>query len=166
LPDKADNMFYPRLQRLKGRHTITNIKPDYPAWTVPVFDFIRTWLDDGVNSFTVQTSGSTGIPKLIQHSRESMKASAVATCDFFQLKKNDTALLALPSTHIGGKMMIVRSIVRGMKLICIEPRANPLEHFNFDRSIELAAFTPMQMSMMLDNGSAAVETGRDLSLQK
>ena len=128
---------------------------DYPAWTVPVFDFIRTWLYDSVHSFAVQTSGSTGSPKLIQHSRESMIASALTTCDFFQLKKNDAALLALPSTHIGGKMMIVRSIIREMKLICIEPKSNPLEELTYDGEIEFAAFTPMQMSMILDSTSSA-----------
>ena len=136
---------------------------DYPSWTVPVFDFIRSWLDENVTEFQVQTSGSTGIPKIISHSRGSMVASATATCDFFQLKKNDTALLALPATHIGGKMMIVRSAIRGLKLICIEPKSNLLEHFGFAGGIDFAAFTPMQMSMILNSN---VETGRDLSLQK
>jgi len=127
---------------------------DYPSWTVPVFDFIRSWFDEKNTSFAVQTSGSTGTPKVIHHSRESMIASAEKTCDFFRLKKNDTSLLALPAAHIGGKMMIVRSIIRGMKLICVEPRSNPLEHFNFDGEIEFAAFTPMQMSIILDGKSS------------
>ena len=137
---------------------------DYPSWTVPVFDFIRSWIHDSVTEFQVQTSGSTGTPKIISHPRESMVASATATCDFFQLKKNDTALLALPTTHIGGKMMIVRSAIRGLKLICTEPKSNPLEHLDFDGEIDFAAFTPMQMSMILDGNVA--ETGRDLSPQK
>jgi len=132
--------------------TISN--RDYPSWTVPVFDFIRSWLDEDIKSFAVQTSGSTGTPKVIYHSRESMIASAEMTCDFFQLKKNNISLLPLPATHIGGKMMIVRSIVRGMKLICVEPRSNPLEHFNFYDEIEFAAFTPMQMSMILNAPSS------------
>jgi O-succinylbenzoic acid--CoA ligase len=166
LPDKADNMFIIDFNASKADILTSISDRDYPAWTVPVFDFIRSWFDENVKSFLVQTSGSTGTPKTIYHTRESMIASAEKTCDFFQLKKNNTALLALPASHIGGKMMIVRSIARGLKLICSEPKVNPLEHFNFDSSIEFAAFTPMQMSMMLDNGSAAVETGRDLSLQK
>lgn len=129
---------------------------DNPAWTIPVFDFIRSWMDHSVNAFPVQTSGSTGTPKLISHSRAAMRVSAGRTCDFFSLKKSDIALLALPATHIGGKMMIVRSMVRGMKLICMEPKSNPLAHFDWDGEIDFAAFTPMQMSMCMDDqGSGA-----------
>jgi O-succinylbenzoic acid--CoA ligase len=139
---------------------------DYPSWTVPVFDFVRSWLNEDTKEFQVQTSGSTGTPKVISHSREAMIASAERTCDFFQLKKNNTALLALPATHIGGKMMIVRSAIRGLKLICTEPRSNPLENFAYAEAIDFAAFTPMQMSAILDNSSAPIVTGRGLSLQK
>jgi O-succinylbenzoic acid--CoA ligase len=127
---------------------------DYPAWTIPVFDFIKSWLDESINSFEVQTSGSTGSPKLIIHSREAMIESAERTCVFFKLQKNNIALLALPATHIGGKMMIVRSIIRGLKLICIEPKSDPSNELSFDGKIDFAAFTPMQMSKMLNNSSS------------
>jgi O-succinylbenzoic acid--CoA ligase len=110
-------------------------------------------MDDSVTHFPVQTSGSTGAPKLIQHSRAAMTASAERTCDFLGLKKCDVALLALPATHIGGKMMIVRSIVRGMKLICTEPKSNPLVSLDFDGDIGFTAFTPMQMSMIMDDAN-------------
>jgi O-succinylbenzoic acid--CoA ligase len=89
----------------------------------------------------------------MQHSREAMTASASRTCDFFHLKQSDTALLALPSTHIGGKMMIVRSIIRGLKLICTEPRSNPLAQLDADIQIDFAAFTPMQMTLIMDDAS-------------
>jgi len=128
-------------------------KRDAPSWTIPLFDFINSWLDDSVTHFTVQTSGSTGTPKQIQHSREAMTASASRTCDFFQFKQGDTALLALPSTHIGGKMMIVRSIIRSLKLICTEPRSNPLAQLDSNIQIDFAAFTPMQMTLMMDDAS-------------
>ena len=128
---------------------------DVPQWTIPVFDFIRSWLD-GASHFTVHTSGSTGTPKQIELSREAMTASAERTCDFFKLKNGDIALLALPATHIGGKMMILRSMIRGLQLICVEPRSNPLEHLVFDGEIEFAAFTPMQMSAILDDKMSGI----------
>ncbi len=128
---------------------------DVPQWTIPVFDFIRSWLD-GASHFTVHTSGSTGTPKQIELSREAMTASAERTCDFFKLKNGDIALLALPATHIGGKMMILRSMIRGLQLICVEPRSNPLEHLVFYGEIEFAAFTPMQMGAILDDKMSGI----------
>lgn len=129
-------------------------KRDHPSWTIPLFDFIRMWLDESVTDFPIQTSGSTGTPKLIRHSRPAMMASAERTCDFFDLKRGDVVLLALPATYIGGKMMIVRSMMRGMKLICTEPRSNPLTSFDFNSEIDFAAFTPMQMSMIMDDAKS------------
>jgi O-succinylbenzoic acid--CoA ligase len=141
---------------------------DIPAWAIPVFDFIKLWHDENVDTFAVHTSGSTGTPKIIYHSRKAMIASAEKTCGFFRLKKADTALLALPAAFIGGKMMIVRSAMRGLKLICVEPKSNPLFTLDSDAiplrdciadtEIDFAAFTPMQMSMILAG------PGRDLSL--
>ena len=126
-----------------------------PAWEVPVFDFIRQWLDSSVDSFPVHTSGSTGTPKMIAHSRAAMTASATRTCDLLGLKEGDTALLSLPVTHIGGKMMIVRSLIRKLKLICVEPTSDPIAALTYTSQIDFASFTPMQMSMILSNTLSA-----------
>lgn len=125
------------------------------TWEVPVFDFIEAWYDPHVDSFEVKTSGSTGIPKIIAHSRKAVTASATRTCDFFGIKEGDTALLSLPATHIGGKMMIARSLVRKLQLICIEPTSNPLLTLNYEEQIDFASFTPMQMSVILSNAVSA-----------
>jgi O-succinylbenzoic acid--CoA ligase len=124
---------------------------DLSTWEVPVFDFISAWFDQNTDAFEVKTSGSTGTPKVISHSRESMRASADKTCDFFELKEGDTALLSLPATHIGGKMMIARSLVRKLQLICVEPKSDPIAALDFAGEIDFASFTPMQMSMILDH---------------
>jgi O-succinylbenzoic acid--CoA ligase len=124
-------------------------------WEVPVFDFIESWFDPGADSFEVKTSGSTGVPKIIAHSRNAVTASATRTCDFFGIKEGDTALLSLPATHIGGKMMIARSLVRKLQLICIEPTSNPLLTLHYEGQIDFASFTPMQMSVILNNATSA-----------
>ncbi|MCW3124409.1 MAG: O-succinylbenzoic acid--CoA ligase [Bacteroidetes bacterium] len=128
---------------------------DRSTWEVPVFDFIMSWFDPGVDSFPVKTSGSTGTPKMIAHSREAITASATRTCDFFGVKEGDTALLSLPATHIGGKMMIARSLVRKLQLICTEPKSDPLAELEYKGQIDFASFTPMQMSMILANAASA-----------
>lgn len=127
---------------------------DRSLWEVPVFDFIQQWYADQPQ-FEVRTSGSTGTPKSIWHSRAAMTASAERTCHFFDLKKGDTALVAMPAQYIGGKMMLLRSIVRGLRMICIEPASDPLQVLEPMLPIDFTAFTPMQMSTILSHPASA-----------
>lgn len=129
---------------------------DHSIWEVPVFDFIQQWYADQPQ-FEVRTSGSTGTPKSIWHSRAAMTASAERTCDFFGLKKGDTALVAMPAQYIGGKMMVLRSIVRGMRMIFIEPASDPLQVLEPMIPIDFTAFTPMQMSTILSHSASAAK---------
>ena len=74
----------------------------------------------------VQTSGSTGAPKPMLVEKQRMLNSARITCDFLGLREGDTALLCMSLDYIAGKMMVVRSIERGLKLISVEPSGHPL----------------------------------------
>ena len=74
----------------------------------------------------VQTSGSTGTPKPMLVEKQRMLNSARITCDFLGLREGDTALLCMSLDYIAGKMMVVRSIERGLKLISVEPSGHPL----------------------------------------
>ena len=57
--------------------------------------FLREWFSQSP-TLRLHTSGSTGKPKEITVRKEQMLQSAKSTCDFFQLKKEDKALLCLP----------------------------------------------------------------------
>ena len=112
--------------------------------------FITEW-NSPLNYFEVKTSGSTGAPKTIRILKEHAKASATATCRFLGLKPDDKAFLCLSTDTIGGKMMIVRSIVNNMELHVVEPSSNPkkgLEH-HFD----LIAMVPYQLKETLSNSN-------------
>lgn len=73
-----------------------------------------------------------------------MEASARITCDFLGLKEGDTALLCLPLDYIAGKMMVVRSLVRELRLVSVEPSGHPLA-LPFSSDIDFAAMVPMQV---------------------
>lgn len=91
----------------------------------------------------VKTSGSTGEPKRMMVEKRRMLNSARITCDFLGLKPGDTALLCMSTDYIAGKMMIVRSIERGLKLIEVEPCGHPLNtEYPY---IDFAAMVPMQV---------------------
>ncbi|MBB4806416.1 O-succinylbenzoic acid--CoA ligase [Chryseobacterium defluvii] len=109
--------------------------------------FLEEWFSDS-GSVKVQTSGSTGAPKILDIEKKRMINSAIMTCDFLGLKEGDTALLCLPVEYISGKMMIVRSIERKLRLMIAQPSLKPLE--NLDEEIDFCAMTPLQVENSLD----------------
>ena len=109
-------------------------------------EFLAEWRNESP-TVLVHTSGSTGEPKPMWVEKRRMEASARITCDFLGLKEGDTALLCMSLDHIAGKMMVVRSLVRGLRLITVEPSGHPLKITQNDPSLlcNFAAMVPMQV---------------------
>ncbi|MBP3247078.1 MAG: AMP-binding protein [Prevotella sp.] len=110
--------------------------------------FVDEWNNDSAY-VEVKTSGSTGEPKRMLVEKRRMLNSARITCDFLGLKPGDTALLCMSTDYIAGKMMVVRSIERGLRLIEVEPCGHPLAD-NYQLStihyqLNFAAMVPMQV---------------------
>lgn len=104
--------------------------------------FISDWQSPSP-TILVHTSGSTGKPKPMLVEKRRMEASARITCSFLGLQPGDSALLCMPLDYIAGKMMCVRSIVGGLRLIRVEPCGHPLQHL--DEVPTFAAMVPMQV---------------------
>ncbi len=108
--------------------------------------FRALFLDTSSDFITVQTSGSTGVPKKMQVQKSRMIASAKATLTFLNIQKGQSALLCLPTKYISGMMMVVRSIVGGLHLIEGDVCGHPLEAFvDQGASFDFVAMTPMQV---------------------
>lgn len=115
-------------------------------------DFLSEWQNDSPYVH-VQTSGSTGAPKPMLVEKRRMLASARITCDFLHLQPGDTALLCMSLDYIAGKMMVVRSLERGLKLIEVEPSGHPLSTirsalplgFAKNYKLDFAAMVPLQV---------------------
>jgi O-succinylbenzoic acid--CoA ligase len=110
-------------------------------------NFVEEWFSDS-ETVKIQTSGSTGTPKIFNIEKKKMINSAVMTVDFLRLKQGDTALICLPIEYISGKMMVVRSIVKKLKLILTDSSLQPLK--NIDHEIDFCAMTPLQVENSLD----------------
>lgn len=117
------------------------------AFEVKVTAFLNDWYSDTVE-VSVQTSGSTGVPKIFPIAKDRMRNSAQMTCGFLNLKPQNSALLCLPVEYISGKMMIVRSAECNLKLIVEEPSAAPLKRLNV--TVDFCAMTPLQVENSLD----------------
>ena len=104
--------------------------------------FLQEWQNDEPTVW-VHTSGSTGTPKPLQVEKERMRASARLTCSFLGLKEGDSALLCMPLQYIAGKMVVVRSLVAGLRLLPVAPCGHPLK--NLTEIPTFAAMIPMQV---------------------
>ena len=112
-------------------------------------DFLAEWHSDSPY-VRVQTSGSTGVPKSMLVEKRRMLNSARITCDFLGLKAGDAALLCMSLDYIAGKMMVVRAIERGLRLIVQEPCGHPLAEnpssgVRGGVTFDFAAMVPMQV---------------------
>lgn len=105
-------------------------------------EFVSDWQSDSP-TLLVHTSGSTGKPKPMLVEKRRMEASARITCGFLGLRAGDTALLCMPLDFIAGKMVVVRSLVWGLRLMAVEPSGHPLK--GLTESPTFAAMVPMQV---------------------
>jgi O-succinylbenzoic acid--CoA ligase len=115
-------------------------------YEISIGKFIQEWLDS--NDFVVvKTSGSTGVPKNWELSKQKMINSAKATGTFFKLAENTTALLCLPSNYIAGKMMLVRAMVLGWNLHIVAPEKDAITQY--DNDYDFVAMVPYQVHYSL-----------------
>ncbi|WP_370390980.1 AMP-binding protein [uncultured Winogradskyella sp.] len=106
-------------------------------------NFLIDWLNDD-DYLIVNTSGSTGKPKAVKLKKQAMVNSAIATGDFFGLEPGDKALDCLPSHYIAGKMMLVRAMILGLEIDCVEPSSHPI--FDYEKAYDFCAMIPLQLS--------------------
>ena len=106
--------------------------------------FLAEWHDDSP-TLLVHTSGSTGEPKPLLVEKRRMEASAEITCRFLGLHRGGTALLCMPLDYIAGKMMVVRALTQGLRLVSVNPASHPLQYPLPTETIDLAAMVPLQV---------------------
>ena len=113
---------------------------------------IHSW-QSGVESYSFNTSGSTGSPKSIVIPRWKMELSAKRTIGTLDLKAGQTALLCMSPDFIGGAMMIVRALLTKMHLIIATPDKNPLK--DVSEPFHFTAMVPMQLMELLRSKNEA-----------
>jgi O-succinylbenzoic acid--CoA ligase len=124
---------------------------ELPAFAQEAFTFCKDWLD-GKDSFVQATSGSTGVPKLQEITRQQLMASATATGAFFGVNSEFKLLCCLNPAYIAGKMMLVRALVWDCEITLIEPNAAPLA--TQEEPVDLVAMVPLQVETSLSSPSS------------
>lgn len=123
-------------------------EPDISDFKKSLYTFIGDCISDK-DTITVNTSGTTGIPKAITFRKQQFISSAQMTCSYFNLGKNSKGLLCLSPAYIAGKMMIVRAFISGMNLVTLEPSDKPL--LGAIGKIDFAAFVPLQVKNLVED---------------
>lgn len=124
------------------------------AWIQDIAVVLSEWYDDSEH-ISVRTSGSTGAPKLITHSKSSIIQSALLTGAYLGLEKGMLALNVLPVKFIAGRMMLYRSLVLDLDIICLEPKLDFGKHLiGLNRTIQFCAMTPLQVEMTMKSTGA------------
>lgn len=120
------------------------------SWEQDFFEFLREWYNDK-DSIKVQTSGSTGAPKLIELKKLFVAESAARTIRFFNLKQSDRILHCLPSRYIAGKLMLVRALIGKLDLYLVDPSSD----FSFlqTQSFKFAAMVVNQVEKLFQLGN-------------
>ena len=113
-----------------------------------VEEFLAEWQSDSP-TVLVHTSGSTGKPKPMHVEKRRMEASARITCRYLGLHEGDTALLCMPLDYIAGKMMVVRALTCGLRLVTVPPSGHPLAYTPLlegpGEALSFAAMVPLQV---------------------
>ena len=124
----------------------------FPPYQFKTLQFCGQWLT-GQQTFTVQTSGTTGPSKPVQLLRRQLIASAQLTGQVLNLSQGDRALVCLSPDYIAGLMMLVRGMELGLEMIAVEPQSNPFAEFSFEEEIhfDFTAMVPLQIQTIFDS---------------
>ena len=107
--------------------------------------FLQQW--NAQATFEIQSSGTTGAPQIFKFSHAQMLHSAKASIAALELNTQTRALLCLPTSSVGAKMLMARSLVGAFELTLQQPSSRPLQHL--EQAIDFVAMVPTQLQQSL-----------------
>jgi o-succinylbenzoate---CoA ligase len=139
-------------------------EPVADDWRRPVLETFYQLLVKNNGALETRTSGTTGTPKMIRIAAEDLVNSARLTASIFDLKTGDRVLHCLPSSHIAGRMMLVRAMVLGLDMHIVDPRGSVLNNIRTEDRFRFAAMVPVQLHRAIQEDQARVERQFDTIL--
>lgn len=124
---------------------VTRLKPPFDA------DRFSTGRRPAIG---ICSSGSTGDPKQIWHSLESIVASAEASNRLLPLIEDSRSLVSIPLYHVGGLGVLFRALLSKTALVFSEAadEAETYSHFNITRT----SLVPTQLHRLLNSNTNAL----------
>jgi o-succinylbenzoate---CoA ligase len=102
----------------------------------------------------VHTSGTTRAPKLVELTWGNVEANALGSALALGFDRDERWLCPLPLTHVGGLMVLLRSLVYGTaaQLLPAPFDAAAANRALMDEGVTLASLVPTMLARMLDAG--------------
>jgi O-succinylbenzoic acid--CoA ligase len=102
---------------------------------------------DGV-ALVVHTSGTGGVPKLVQFDRPAIDAAVASSALALEASPHDRWLCCLPLAHVGGLLVLLRSVLIGAP-VTVHPRFHP-EAVATQTDSAFVSLVPTMLGRLLD----------------
>jgi o-succinylbenzoate---CoA ligase len=112
----------------------------------------------------VHTSGTTSAPKLVELTWGNVRANALGSALALGFDRDERWLCPLPLSHVGGLMVLLRSLVYGTAAHLMPFDADKANQALEDDRITLASLVPTMLARMLDAGLERPPTLRAILL--
>jgi len=106
--------------------------------------------EDGV-ALVVHTSGTGGVPKLVQFDRPAIDAAVASSALALEASPHDRWLCCLPLAHVGGLLVLLRSVLLGAP-VTVHPRFDP-EAVAAEPAAAFVSLVPTMLVRLLDAGT-------------
>ncbi|MGA0064412.1 MAG: class I adenylate-forming enzyme family protein [Ilumatobacteraceae bacterium] len=94
------------------------------------------------DALVIATSGTTGLPKGVIHTHESLDASTRMVSAALHLSRHDHWVACLPVAHIGGFGVVSRAVATGARLTCLRRADTELLRDAVDKGATHTAIVP------------------------
>ena len=102
-------------------------------------------------SHLLPTSGSTGSPKLVRHCYRNIEAAALNISTFFELTKEEKALMVLPLYYTMGLSMVFSHLFVGATLLITDLNMTDRRFWQFMKDKRATSFTGVPYSFEIMN---------------
>lgn len=144
---REKSFFYLNGQKILFQNVLNNKVISTSNFERDLLDFIKLWYSEE-DKFVFKSSGSTGAAKELEVTRGQITSSIYLTKEALHLTEKDKALICLPVSSTGGKMMLARALELNMEMECVEPSINPFGNLTLKPTF--TALTPYQLEGILN----------------